>query len=213
MSRPSGAKNNWQTPSRGEHQSTIQSRGRRVQFSHLTWAGDKGQYGCVGRIPSRSNEDLTGRGARPIDWLRDSKTNIIQSQISKSASASAVNETVAAIDVSRAKKQKILRQIKLAKARTAHDLGRRKEPEEAFETAKKCTRGKSAKTMETQLLSESTKSTSGGIEEDIKNKMLSAHSEMMCKRMQKRLEENLTEPLKELLGFDRKTAKYFADKR
>lgn len=101
-----------------------------------------------------------------------------------------------------------------------------KQIEAELKATQKYLRGKSAKQIEAQLLSQSRKVIAETVEHDVKTSQknvvfktrnIRAHGELMDKRMQKQLEESFVKPLGELSddlkSFDKRSTSYFFDTR
>lgn len=209
-------------------------RGLKANHPHLPWTDERGlsQYDPRNPIRSYSAEDLTKIAhrteARAKANLRDFKSTTKSSfQLSKSVSAANITQKV---KTDRKNKQ-ILKQIAKVKSRLMadeidYDPDADKKAEYALKGIQKYLRGKSAKSIETQLLSESRKNIAQSLDyqsESLQKAQVSSlrhvalHSQVMSDRMQKQLEETFVEPLEslsaELRGFDKKSTHYFYEKR
>lgn len=207
-------------------------------YPHLPWADEHAltQYSPQKSIRCYSEEDLATISrrteARAKTKLKNFKSSTNSTfQLSKSVSAASITRQVHT-EVKKTKKNKLVAQIDKIKLRMADhdnynpDLDR--QVVEGLKSAQKYLRGRSAKGIEAQLLSESHKNVSEGIVRDIDIKKYqrnafvntyscSAHAKLMTERMQKQLDESFIKPLDELShelkGFDKKTSEYFLDKR
>ncbi|XP_018575384.1 paramyosin, short form-like [Anoplophora glabripennis] len=209
--------------------------GRKRGLPHLPWTDELGldQYDPM-KIKSYSQDDLTRISrkteASAKERLRDFKSCASSTFVlSKSVSAASITEKVK----TETKKQKaIIREIKKLKSKMYDDLrdynpDKDKEIERQLMASQKYLRGKSARGIEAQLLSESRKTISEGIEQDkftqstlqkcSSSRSLHKHVKIMDKRMQVELEDSFMEPLSnlstELKCFDRRSTHYFIDQR
>ena len=207
-------------------------------YPHLPWT-DKyalAQYSPRKPVRCYSEEDLATISrrteARAKTKLKDFKsTTKSRFQLSKSVSAASITKQVHT-EVKKTKKNKLVAQIDKIKSRMAdhddHNADLDSKVVEGLKSAQKYLRGRSAKGIEAQLLSESYKNVSEGVIRDIDIKKYqrnafvntyscSAHAQLMTKRMQTQLDESFSKPLDELShelkGFDKKTSAYFLDKR
>lgn len=210
-------------------------KGRHVHYPHLPWTEERGlvSYDPNANVKSYSEEDLCRvsrqTAARAREHLRGFKgTTQSAFQLSKTVSAATISEKVHT-EVKKTKKQKLLRQIKLVKTKMADDMDYRVDQQkiqQALESSKKYRRVKSAKEIETQLLSEAMKNISSESGMDIKQYQreqsmkgydTTVHCKLMTERMSNQLEDSFMKPLddlsKELIGFDRKTTHYYYDQR
>lgn len=208
--------------------------GARSAHPHLPWTDERGlsQYDPRKPVRSYSAEDLTKISrkteASAKAYLRDFKATT-KSCFQLSNSVAAANITRKLKTDARKKKQ-ILKQIDKAKSRIMddeYDPDADKKAEYALKGLQKYLRGKSAKGIENQLLSDSRRNIAESLECDVKASQKShfsagirhytIHSEVMSDRMQKQLEESFVEPLEslsaELRGFDRKSSYYYSEKR
>ncbi|XP_022908301.2 paramyosin, short form-like [Onthophagus taurus] len=181
------------------------------------------------KLPPRcySNEDVAtisrrceARAITQKEFFDDPPTPY---QLKKSASAAVVKEH-GHVEYKHSKSHKILKQINKIQTRMAEDEDPNFDRMVAagLSATQRILRGKSAKAIETQLLSESLKNINEGVISDQRNALVntyhgSAHSRMMCERLEKELDDTFMVPLdnlsSELKGFDRKSTQYFFNKR
>lgn len=211
-------------------------RGRKRGLPHLPWTDELGldQYDPM-KIKSYSQDDLTRISrtteASAKEKLRDFKSCASSTFVlSKSVSAASITQKV---KTETKKKKSIIREIKKLKSKMHDDLGdynpdKDKEIERQLMASQKYLRGKSAKGIAAQLLSESRKTIAEGMEQDkftqsthiqrsSSARSLHQHVKFMDKRMQVQLEDSFMEPLTnlsaELKCFDRRSTHYYIDKR
>lgn len=214
-------------------------RGRTRGMPHLPWSDELGldQYDPM-KIKSYSQDDLSRISrkteASAKERLRDFKSCASSSFVlSKSVSAASITEKV---KTETRKKKTLIRDIKKLKTKMYDDLSdyhvnrdKDKEIERQLKASQKFLRGKSAKSIETQLLSESRKAISEGLDHDSKvmqsiqlqksksSSSVHRHTKIIGKRMQVQLEDSFVQPLSnlsaELKLFDRRSTHYFIDQR
>ncbi|CAG9840230.1 unnamed protein product [Diabrotica balteata] len=214
-------------------------RGRKVNFPDMPWSDELGleQFDPL-KIKSYSQQDLT-RISRETEAsakskLRDFKSSASSSFVlQKSVSAATITQKV---KTETRKKKSILRDIKKIKDRMYDDLeflsaDKDREIERELRASQKFLRGRSAKQIEQQLLSQSNKAIAEGVEEDFqrmqssqlstsgkifKKVTIRSHAQMMDHRIQSQLEESFKQPLDnlslELKDFDRRSSHFYEDK-
>lgn len=211
-------------------------RGRKVVIPHFPWTNERGlsQYDPRKPVQSYSAEDLTKISLRTEARARAHLKNFkatTESSFQLNASASAASLT-RKLNTEKKKKQKILKEISKAKSRAMgddidYDPNEDRDVAYQLKAAQKYLRGKSAKSIETQLLSQSRRNIAEGIDFDVKQlqgrQVVSArsvtlqHAQVMSDRMQKQLEESFVQPLDalsaELRCFDKRTSKYCYETR
>uniref|UniRef100_A0A6P7H5U9 Paramyosin, short form-like n=1 Tax=Diabrotica virgifera virgifera TaxID=50390 RepID=A0A6P7H5U9_DIAVI len=219
-------------------------RGRKVNFPDMPWSDELGldQFDPL-KIKLYSQQDLT-RISRETEAsakskLRDFKSSASSSFVlQKSVSAATITQKV---KTETKKKKSILRDIKKIKDRMYDDLeflsaDKDREIERELRASQKFLRGRSAKQIEQQLLSQSNKAIAEGVEEDFqrmqsgqlssqlstsgkifKKVTIRSHAQMMDQRIQSQLEESFKQPLDnlslELKDFDRRSSHFYEDKR
>lgn len=209
---------------------------RKRGLPHLPWTDELGldQYDPM-KIKTYSQDDLTRVSrkteASAKERLRDFKSCASSTFVlSKSVSAASITEKV---KTETKKKKAIIKEIKKLKSKMYDDLrdynpDKDKEIERQLMASQKYLRGKSAKGIEAQLLSESRKTIAEGIDQDkfmqstklqtsSSSRGFHQHVKIMDKRMQVELEDSYMEPLSnlsaELKCFDRRSTHYYIDKR
>ncbi|XP_056631875.1 paramyosin, short form isoform X2 [Diorhabda carinulata] len=213
------------------------SRGRKVIMPHLPWTDELGleQFDPL-KIKSYSQEDLS-RISRQTEAsaktkLRDFKSSASSSFVlQKSVSAATITQKV---KTDTRKKKTMLRDIRRIKDRMYEDLemfnpDKDRDLERELKASQKFLRGRSAKQIEQQLLSQSNKAIAEALDEDIqksshvsssgkfvKKLTMRSHVKFMDERIQSQLEESFKEPLEnlsvELKDFDRRSAHFYQDK-
>lgn len=213
----------------------LDERGRGgTRLPHLPWTDELGldQYDPKKTIRSYSAQDLsklshrTAASARAKlrDFKATTKSGFI---LSKSVQAATITEKVLKTEVR--KKKAFVRDINKLKNKMQDIEFYQPDDEQivaALKASQKYMRGKSAKGIESQLLSESRKNIAECIEHDVKkfqrNMFVNTHDyaghlRVMDKRMQMQLEDSFTVPLENLNSdlkcFDKRTTSYFIDKR
>ncbi|KAJ8952448.1 hypothetical protein NQ314_007521 [Rhamnusium bicolor] len=210
-------------------------RGRKAGYPHLPWSDELSldQYDPA-KIKSYSHDDLTRISrkteASAKEKLRDFKSCASSNFIlTKSVSAASITQKV---KTETRKKKTLIKDIKKLKSKMYEDFGdyvprKNKEIEEQLMASQKYLRGKSAKGIEAQLLSESRKAIAEGIHQDsikVQRKQVHQthhgyrqHVNFMDKRMQVQLEDSFIEPLDnlsaELKCFDRRSTHFYIDQR
>lgn len=211
-------------------------RGRKRGLPHLPWSDELGldQYDPM-KIKSYSQDDLTRISrkteASAKEKLKDFKSCASSTFVlSKSVSAASITQKV---KTETKKKKSIIREIKKLKSKMHDDLGdynpdKDKDIERQLMASQKYLRGKSAKGITAQLLSESRKTIAEGIEQDkftqktdiqrsSSARSFHQHVKFMDNRMQVQLEDSFMEPLTnlsaELKYFDRRSTHYYIDQR
>lgn len=208
-------------------------RGGKTHLPHLPWTDELGlnEYDPKKAIRSYSHQDLSKLShqteASAKEKLRDFKSTSKSGFIlCKSVEAATITQKV---KTEVRKKKGLVREIKKLKSKMQDvDLYPPNDEEivAALKSSQKYLRGKSAKGIESQLLSESRKNIAECIEHDVKkfqrNMFVNTHDyaghlRVMDKRMQQQLEDSFVLPLDnlsaELKCFDKKTTSYFIDKR
>ncbi|KAJ8922137.1 hypothetical protein NQ315_004071 [Exocentrus adspersus] len=209
--------------------------GSKRRFPHLPWSDELGldQYDPM-KIKTYSQDDLSRISrkteASAKERLRDFKSCASSSFVlSKAVSAASITEKV---KTETRKKKTLVKEIKKLKTRMYEDLAdynpnKDKEIEKELMASQKYLRGKSAKSIEAQLLSQSRRAISEALDQDAKlvqkaqlqksssSSSFHQHLKLMDKRMQVQLEDSIAEPLgdlkAELKCFDRRSTHYFID--
>lgn len=209
-------------------------RGKKVVIPRLPWTDERGlsQYDPRKPVQSYSAEDLTKISlrteARARAHLKNFKATSVSSfQLSTSASAANLTQK---LKTEKKKKEKLIKEIDKAKYRIMGDdidYNPNEDKDIAYQlkAAQKYMRGKSAKSIERQLLSQSRKNIAESAEFDVKQskQLVTAraitlhHTQVMTDRLQKQLEDSFVQPLdalsEELRGFDKRTSRYCYETR
>ncbi|XP_017769106.1 PREDICTED: paramyosin, short form-like [Nicrophorus vespilloides] len=211
--------------------------GRRTRYPHLPWTDERALDAFSPRklVRSYTEDDLSKIArrteTRAKDFLQDFNART-QSSFLLHKSASAANITTQVKSTEVRKKKETVRKIKVLKSKMADEIVNfdpdfDRKITESLKSAQKFLRGKSAKGIEAQLLSESKKHIAEGVDIDQTNKYLKnvvhsthdyqAHARLMCKRMEKEVDASFMQPLDNLSAdlktFDKKTSTYFSEKR
>ncbi|KAH1010678.1 hypothetical protein HUJ05_004935 [Dendroctonus ponderosae] len=210
------------------------SSGRKLPNPHLPWTEELGlsQFDPL-RVRSYSEQDLTKLSAKTE---RSAKIRLAAGRshasssfvIAESASAARITTK---IQQEERKKNKLVKEIRKLKSRMVDDIDynpeRDRDIERELMAQQKYLRGKSAKSIEAQLLAKSRKAIAECIDEDLKISQVSqmravttgrcfrTHVKVMDERMTSQLEESITQPLdtlsQELRGFDRRATYNYID--
>ncbi|KAJ8980802.1 hypothetical protein NQ317_016169 [Molorchus minor] len=197
------------------------------RISHLSWTNELGfdQYDPL-KIKSYSHEDLS-RISRKTEASIKAKLRDFKSTASSSF---VLSKSVSAASITQKKKEDHPKRPEKFKDKNVRRTGRLpnekdREIEEELRASQKYLRGKSAKAIERQLLSESKRTIAKNIEKDVTESQMQQlcrssykirrHVVTMDDRMQNQLEESFTEPLDtlsaELKCFDRRSTHLFID--
>ena len=197
------------------------------EYPHLPWSNERGldKYSSKQLVRSYTEEDLHKLARQAEEQAkRDLKTFKIAKRtnfsLSKSASAASVTKHIKQVSLKKVKSYEKLHDM-AEDIPTLEDLN----ITDAQKFAQEYLRGKSAKGIEAHLLAESLKNVSSHTGIDVKafqrrTEMAihdtEQHSRFMEER-QKVQESQITQPLDELKvelqGFNKKTSKYFEEKR
>lgn len=202
-------------------------RGRKVPLPHLPWSDE---FDPMKSLHNYSDEDLARVSrkteASAKEKLRDFRSHAKSGFIlSQSVSAATITEKVRTTETR--KKKQLIRDIKKLKSLMSEEHKPRgsRDAEEETMTTTKFFRGRSAKAIEQQLLTESRKVISEGIDEDIRRQHLgvkgvkvhTAHIKLMDEKMEKELEDSFVIPLEnlshDLKSFDHRTSAFLLNKR
>jgi len=208
-------------------------KGRRVPTPHLPWTDELGlsQFD-PNRLRSYNGHELT----KLADKTEKSAKIRLGSGRSHASSSFLLRESVGAarittkIQQEERKKNKVVKEIKKLQSRMRDDIDydpqRDREIERELRAQQKYLRGKSAKSIEQQLLATSRRAVAENIDYDLQVAQMShsiassrclTHVKMMDERMTTQLEESVRQPLEtlslELQGFDRRATNHFIDQR
>lgn len=213
------------------------SKGRKIPTPHLPWTDELGlsQFDPL-HVRSYSEHDLS----RISDKTERSAKIRLGAGRSHASSSFVLAESVGAASISTKiqqesrKKNKLVKEIKKLKGRMkddyeVYDPEKDKQIERELMAQQKYFRGKSARSIEAQLLSSSRKAIAESLDQDLKvaqmgqsraitsGRSIRTHIKVMDERMTTQLEESIKQPLdllsQELRGFDRRATHYFIDQR
>lgn len=207
----------------------------RTKYPELPWTEERGleQYNPRGLIRSYSDHDLTSIArqteARAKTRLKDFKaTTKNQFELQQSVSAATITRKVHR-EEKNSKKRKLLQKIDAIKAKYSDKVEQDDEMEQRIQksmsTIKNYMRGKSAKAIEEQLITESKKNIAQAHLNDVEemlqaqtSKTVRKHAKFMDQRLGQQLEESfITKPLNELSddlrGFSKRSTLYYMDTR
>ncbi|XP_060519441.1 paramyosin, short form-like [Cylas formicarius] len=202
--------------------------GTKIRFPHLPWSAELDPSSAT---RSYSEQELT-RVSRKTEA---SAQRTLRKSRSHASSAFLLAETASAarittkIKTEQRKKKALVREIKKLQGQMKDEIEYDPEHDKVIErelmAQQKFLRGKSAKSIEAQLLAGSRKVIAEAVELDSRKSEVACisrtthgrHFELMDERMQAKLERSFAEPLedlsRDLRGFDRKTTHYFIDQR
>nr|CAI5819186.1 unnamed protein product [Callosobruchus analis] len=208
--------------------------GKKVEIPHMPWTNELGleQFDPM-KIKSYSEDELE-RISRKVEKsaqnkLRDYKSSASSSFVlNQSVSAATITHKVKTITK---KKKAIVKEIDKLKSRMHEDLegynpNKDKEIEKELFSSQKYLKGKSAKAIENQLLTQSNKVIAEGLEENMRKLQktmvtnvhdVKGHKRMMEERIEVELDENITQPLEtlshELRNFSERSTLHCIDHR